>query len=134
MSTHMRIGQINGRWGAVYFFDDVGDGISMHRHRESDAHGVEVVGGSIMLYGMNGSSLQKGKTGEVLDIEWGKFHEIRATSPNTVIFNFFLNGYPTNYAGLTDDALSGNCAQVLTHSLMEDGTLVMNPEFDGVFT
>jgi hypothetical protein len=130
----MRIGQIDGCWGAVYFFDDVGDGISMHRHRESDAHGIKVIGGDIMLYGINGSALQKGKTGDVLNVEWNKFHEIRATFPNTVIFNFFLNGYPADYAGLADEALSGNCAQILTHTLMEDGTLVMKSEFDGVFT
>lgn len=129
MSTHSRIGQIDGQWGTLYFFDDPGDGLGMHKHDAESSHGIRVIGGSIVVYGLHGAGLQSGRCGDVLNIEWGRFHEIRATSRHTAIFNFFLNGFPPSYVGLADEQLSGNTAQILTHDYFDDGSVRMKDEY-----
>lgn len=134
MSVHQRNCMINGAWGAVYLFDEVGEGLGLHRHTASTAHAVEVLGGSIVVYGLEGVNKVIANTGEVVDIAWDKWHEIRALAPHTIIFNKYLNGFPEEYKTLADEHLWSNTVPVLTHNMLEDGSLVLKSEYVGVFT
>lgn len=134
MSTHFRHCVVNGEWGALYLFDEVGEGIGLHRHTVLTAHNVAVFGGSVMVYGLGGENKIVANAGEVLEIHWGKWHEIRALLPHTVIFNKYLNGLPEEYISLTDEHLWGNTSPMLTHNLLEDGTLILKEEYQGAFT
>jgi hypothetical protein len=113
----------------MYLFDDLGDGIRMHKHDESHAHTIEVIGGVAMVYGPNGINKIVATEGQVIEIEWDKWHEIRAISPHTVIFNKYLNGYPSYLIGASEENMWANMGIILTHDLLEDGSLVMKDEW-----
>jgi len=133
MSTHQRNCLVKGEWGVLYLFDDPGDGLTMHKHDTASAHSVEVLGGSALVYGLHGESKVVLEAGQTADIEWSKWHEIRALAPQTVIFNKYLNGYPPEYVGLADEHLWANLVPALTHDLLADGTVQLKPEYAGVF-
>lgn len=134
MSTHHRNCVVREEWGVLYLFDEAGEGLSLHRHTTPTAHAVEVFGGSVMIYGLNGSNKTIAHTGEQVEIQWDKWHEIRAMAPHTIIFNKYLNGLPEEYNSLTDEHLWGNTASVLTHNLLEDGSLVLKNEYTDAFS
>lgn len=126
MSTHMRQCLLEGRWGALYLFDNTDDGLSMHRHDKTTAHSVQVLGGAVVIYGRHGANRIDAHTGEQVDINWSDWHEIRAVAPHTVIFNRYLNGLPAEY---TEADMWGNFQACLTHKLGVDGVLTLLPEY-----
>lgn len=134
MSTHQRNCIVNGEWGAIYLFDEAGEGLGLHKHAEANAHTVEVLGGAVLIYGINGSNKVVANAGDLVNIQWDKWHEIRALLPHTVIFNKYINGFPEEYKGLADEHLWANTVPALTHNLLEDGSLVFKDEYVGVFT
>ena len=133
MSTHLRICRVNGAYGALYLFDDPGDGIRMHKHDEANAHSTEVIGGSVMIYGPDGFNKIVATEGQLIELEWDKYHEIRAVSPHAIIFNKYINGVPPAILEAEDESLWSNVVPILTHNLLEDGTLVMKEEWRSVF-
>lgn len=119
--------------GVIYTVDNPSEGVRMHRHAAPEAHNVVVLRGSVLIYGPNGYNVRKAVAGDVVDIEWAKWHEIMALEPNTMFFNINLTARPSGYNPCEDERY-GHYAITLTHTLSDGGTLVMNPEFDNVFT
>jgi DNA-binding PucR family transcriptional regulator len=117
----------------LYLFDNAHEGLAMHRHNQLTAHNVEVLGGSVMIYGLRGVNKIVAHVGDVVEIEWDRWHEIRALVDHTVIFNRYLNGMPADYAGLPDSDMWSNSVPILLHSLSEDGTPTLLPEFEEIY-
>lgn len=133
MTVQMRHAWFGKTFGINYWFDDVGDGLRMHRHTDSEAHSVYVLHGEVWIYGPYGTDKITAKAGDHIEIAWDKWHEIRCMTPKVALFNAYVHGQPEGYDTLPESELTGHYDVALSHHIDERGELVMNPEFRSVF-
>jgi hypothetical protein len=89
-----------------YLFDMIGDGVPKHSHDETTAHNIVVLAGCVAIHYEDGFKTLK--TGDVESISWDKPHSIVALEPGSKIINFYLNGFPREYALLPESVLVGS--------------------------
>ena len=105
MSTHLQLLQMGPIEALVYAFDRAGEGLMMHKHDALSAHDVQVIQGSVVIYGEVPDCILR--VGYPYKFDWSKNHQIVALENNTVIVNRFLNKIPEGYRNIPADKRSG---------------------------
>jgi hypothetical protein len=77
----------------------------MHQHDSTSAHDVQVIQGSIIIYGEVPDCVIR--VGFPYKFDWTKNHQIVALEDNTVIVNRFINKIPNEYRNLPADKRRG---------------------------
>lgn len=121
MSTHILLVQEPYAEGILYAFDKMGEGLMMHDHEDDTAHNIEVMDGSVLVYGKAPSRVLY--KGEKYDLDWSIPHEVVALDDKTVIFNRFINGVPKEYRDLPIEKRSGSMNDTL-HNLIPYHTVL----------
>lgn len=112
MGTHFKPWETHTEYGVHYLFDSVGDGIPMHAHIPGPMlHSTRCLKGSCAIYGDGIDAVLH--PGETLDFKSYRMHELAALEAGTEIVNVMLAGKPKDYAGVSEETLSGHVASVL---------------------
>lgn len=98
----------NGRHGMHYLFENCGECIPMHKHKDAAlTHTVSCLSGYVHVFGPMVSQIVT--AGNELHFDSSQDHEIEALADETEIINYYLHGRPPGHENIPPAQLAGTC-------------------------